>query len=146
MAKTGLRSESVIVDAGALVALLNKNDPYHKWAAGQIAALKRPFLTCEAVLSETWYLLRGSNYVREGLLEMLTDDRLRVAFDLSAQINSVIFLIQKYNDVPMSVADACLVRMSELRKDCLVFTTDSDFNIYRRHGNQNIPVISPHQI
>jgi uncharacterized protein len=107
--------------------------------------LKRPFLTCEAVLSEAWHLLRGSKYVRERPLKMLTDDRLQVAFELSTEINSVVLLMQKYEDVPMSVADACLVRMSELQKDCLVFSTDTDFNIYRRHGNQIIPVLLPPQ-
>jgi uncharacterized protein len=107
--------------------------------------LKRPFLTCEAVLSEAWHLLRGSKYVRERLLKMLMDNRLQVAFELSTEINSVVLLMQKYDDVPMSVADACLVRMSELQKDCLVFSTDTDFNIYRRHGNQIIPVLLPPQ-
>ncbi|HNG34544.1 MAG TPA: pilus assembly protein, partial [Blastocatellia bacterium] len=52
-------------------------------------------------------------------------------------------LLEKYADVPMSFADACLVRMSELYPDSAVFTLDSDFKIYRRNGRQAIPLIFP---
>jgi hypothetical protein len=64
-------------------------------------------------------------------------------FDLSAEISNVVELLRRYKNVPMSMADACLVRMSELHTDCLVFTTDTDFNVYRRHGNQIIPALLP---
>jgi predicted nucleic acid-binding protein len=52
-------------------------------------------------------------------------------------------LIDKYDDVPMSLADACLVRMSELAADPLVLTTDADFRIYRRNGRQMIACLLP---
>jgi uncharacterized protein len=48
-----------------------------------------------------------------------------------------------YDDVPMSLADACLVRMSELHSNSLVLTTDSDFNIYRKHRRQTIHLLMP---
>ena len=49
----------------------------------------------------------------------------------------------RYANVPMSVADACLVRMSELVADCTVFTLDGDFRVYRRNKRQKIPVLMP---
>ena len=52
-------------------------------------------------------------------------------------------LIQKYSDVPMSLADACLVHMTEKLAAPLVLTTDADFRIYRRHGRQIIPCLLP---
>jgi len=67
----------------------------------------------------------------------------RIDFDLSAEVDAVAQLLRRYNNVPMSVADACLVRMSELQNDCLIFSTDSDFQIYRRHGDQVIPALLP---
>ncbi len=66
-----------------------------------------------------------------------------IGLDLSAEIGAVIELLRRYSNVPMSVADACLVRMSELHTDCLIFSTDTDFNIYRRRGDQVIPTLLP---
>ena len=51
--------------------------------------------------------------------------------------------MQQYQSVPMSVADACLVRMSELDRNSSVLTLDPDFLIYRRNRSQNIPTIMP---
>jgi predicted nucleic acid-binding protein len=65
------------------------------------------------------------------------------AFDLAADLDRVLDLMQKYADVPMSLADACLVRMSETNPDPVVLTTDTDFRMYRRHGRQVVPCITP---
>jgi predicted nucleic acid-binding protein len=132
-------SRIVVLDTGPLVALLHRDDQYHDWAA----QLKPPFLTCESVLSEAHFLLRGLPIARQGLLQLLQKGLIQVAFDLGTEQDAVIALLNRYANVPMSVADACLVRLSELRSDSVTFTTDSDFNIYRRHGNQPIPIIIP---
>jgi predicted nucleic acid-binding protein len=58
-------------------------------------------------------------------------------------MNSVLKLLRKYADVPMSLADACLVRMTETFSDSMVLTTDSDFRVYRRHSRQIIPSVMP---
>ncbi len=75
------------------------------------------------------------NFLQRGLV--------KVQFDLGAEVDAVVALMQKYADVPMSLADACLVRMSEIVADPIVLTTDSDFTIYRRHGRQIIPCEMP---
>ncbi len=133
----------IIIDAGPLAALLHQDDQYHKWVRQQVALLRPPFFTCESVLSETWFLLRGLSSARQGLLKLLRDQMVQVAFDGGSEMGSVIELLDRYANVPMSFADACLVRMSELYDDSMVFTTDSDFHIYRKHGNQPIPLIIP---
>lgn len=51
--------------------------------------------------------------------------------------------MQKYTDVPMSLADACLVRMTEIHPEPMILTTDSDFDIYRRHGRRIVPCVMP---
>jgi hypothetical protein len=66
-----------------------------------------------------------------------------VAFDLDDNLDSVLRLIQKYGDVPASLADAALVRMTETVADPIVLTTDTDFRVYRRHGRQAIPCVMP---
>jgi len=55
----------------------------------------------------------------------------------------VLDLRAKYASVPMSLADACLVRLSEILPEPVVVTTDADFRIYRRHSRQVIPCLMP---
>jgi predicted nucleic acid-binding protein len=90
-------SRTALMDTGPLLALLDRRDKDHPWTVDQMARLRRPLHTCEAVVA----------------------------------------------NVPMSLADACLVRMSERVADGVVFTLDSDFRVYRRHGKQKIPLLIP---
>ncbi len=134
---------SVVLDAGPIVALLDRNDPWHTWARAQMDALTEPMLTCEAVISESAFLLENSDPGFRRLMELLRSDIVRLAFDFGDHLDAVSALMAKYHDTPMSVADACLVRMSELHDRSRVFTLDSDFKLYRRHGRQSIPLIYP---
>jgi predicted nucleic acid-binding protein len=77
------------------------------------------------------------------LRALLRNESLRLAFELDAQLNPVLDLMEKYADTPMSLVDACLVRMSETLPDPIVLTTDADFRIYRRHSRQVIPCLMP---
>ena len=67
----------------------------------------------------------------------------QIGLSLNEQSASVRHLYERYGNVPSSLADACLIRMSELHEPCQVLTIDGDFHIYRRHGRKAIPVISP---
>jgi len=132
---------SVLVDAGFLVALLSRRDRNHRWAAAQSSRLAPPWSTCEAVLSEAFHLLatRGG----PGLSGLLRRGAVISAFALSTQLEHVMTLMQKYADVPMSLADACLVRMTETLAEPVLLTTDTDFRIYRRHSRQVVPCVWP---
>jgi uncharacterized protein len=133
--------KSVLVDGGYLVALLNRNDQYGEWAAAQAARLTYPWITCEAALSEAFHLL-GRQGERQ-LAELLRRGIASPQFNLEAELQPVLKLMDKYADVPMSLADACLVRMAEICADPILVTTDSDFLIYRRHSRQIIPCLLP---
>jgi uncharacterized protein len=135
----------VFVDTGPIVALLDRRDSHHEWAKAEIAKLREPLVTCEAVLSEVFFLLsrvRGGSAVLIGLLR---DELVRVAANFSYREHWVEILdhLERYTSTPMSFADACLVRMSEIERDCFIFTTDRDFLTYRRNRRQHIPLISP---
>ena len=71
-------------------------------------------------------------------------DEQQARFDFGDELDRVLTLMQRYAGVPMSLADACLVRMSETLADPVIVTTDTDFNIYRRHGRQVIPSMTPY--
>jgi predicted nucleic acid-binding protein len=132
---------SALVDAGFVVALLSRRDAHHRWAVAQAPRFAPPWLTCDAVLSEAFHLLgtRGGH----GLSALLRRGSVVVAFDLAGDLEPVLRLMQKYASVPMSLADACLVRMSETRPDPVILTTDEDFRIYRRHSRQIVPCVIP---
>lgn len=134
-------ARNVLVDAGFLVALLSRRDFHHQWAVMQAPGHPPPWRTCEAVLSEAFHLLgaRGA----PGLGALLRRRALIAAFDLDNDVESVLKLLQKYANVPMSLADACLVRMSETLPEPIILTTDSDFRIYRRHSRQTVPCLMP---
>jgi len=100
-----------------------------------------PWTTCESALSETFHLIgRGGTTV---LGTLLRRKALAAAFDFRAEVARVLQLMERYADVPMSLADACLVRMTEILADPVLLTTDDDFRVYRRHGRQVVPVSMP---
>jgi predicted nucleic acid-binding protein len=133
----------VVLDAGPLVALIDSADSHHAWATECVSQIKDDFITCEAVISECYFLVRQNPVGIATLLAYLDEGLIRLDFNLSVHLASVTTLMRKYHDTPMSLADACLVRMSELHSNCRVFTLDSDFKRYRRHSRQAIPLIIP---
>jgi uncharacterized protein len=135
--------ENIIVDTGPIVALLMARDQYHGWAQGEWARIKPPMLTCEAVLSEAQHIVRRLGGDPLVVLEFVRRGLLDVSFRAESEIGSLIELERSYDDVPMSLADACLVRLSELSSQSRVMTTDSDFLRYRKNRRQVIPVICP---
>ena len=133
----------LLLDTGPWVALHCRNDRAHNWAKAQFARTAEPLLTCEAVVAETCFLLARSGFDPGKALELIERGIVRVDFSLHDEIAAVRRLFGRYDNVPASLADACLVRMSELYEPCSVLTLDSDFRIYRRHGRKTIPVILP---
>jgi predicted nucleic acid-binding protein len=132
---------SVLVDSGFLVALLSRREGDHRWADEQARRLPPPWMSCEAVISETSFLL-GARGTRS-LVSLLRRDTIVCTYRFADDMEAVFKLLDKYADVPMSFADACLVRMTETVNNPLLLTTDSDFRIYRRHGRQVIPCELP---
>ena len=134
---------TVIADAGVLVALLVRSDQHHAWASKEARGIAFPLHTCEAALAEAAHLLRRGGADETILAEWLERGLLRIPFALQAESAAVKVLMRDYRDVPMSLADACLVRMAELDSTARVWTTDSHFQIYRRHGREPIALVAP---
>jgi uncharacterized protein len=132
-----------LLDTGPLVALLNRADTHHAWATEQWGRIQPPLLSCEAVLSEACFLLRGRDPGPQAVLEAVRRGAVQIAFRLTDHVSRVEQLVRKYSRVPMSLADACLVCLAELQPESTVFTIDRDFRIYRKHGRTVIPVLMP---
>ena len=133
----------VLIDTGPLVAMMDTRDPHHAWAVTQLGRIAPPLLTCEAVLAEYFHLLRCSDKAMDSLRKLLTRGVLEVSFGLAGEEDALCRLLRRYADVPMSFADACLVRMSELHGTARVFTLDSNFRAYRRNSRNVIPLLMP---
>lgn len=138
-------SAAVLLDTGPLVSFLANESEYAAWVHEQWDRLPPPMLTCEAVLTEAAFILKREGADSDALFELLQRNIIRVAMRMDEEQTDLRALMRRYRDRPMSLADACLVRLSELHRDCTVFTLDSDFRIYRRHGNKVIPVLMPEE-
>jgi predicted nucleic acid-binding protein len=133
----------VVVDTGPLIAHYCESDQYHGWVREQMNRLPVPLITCEPVLTETAFLLARSNVDPVRIVQAVHSGYLQVEFQISHEASSLDVLMTRYADTPMSLADACLVRLSELHKRCRVFTLDRHFQHYRRYGRSIIPLLSP---
>ena len=135
--------ESVLLDTGPLVAWLCRGDRWHRWAVQTFATISPPLVTCEPVLTEACFL-----YAREGgdpgrLLRAVAAGHIRVGLAVEQEAEAISALLEKYADAPMSLADACLGRLSELQRDSRVLTLDRHFARYRRLGRSLIPLLCP---
>jgi predicted nucleic acid-binding protein len=135
--------ETVILDAGPIVAYFDANEQHHEWCVLQFESLRPPLLSCESVIAEAVYLIEARDGDSSSLFRFLREKIIQLPFQLEREIETVIELRRRYADLPMDLADACLVCMTEKYRNSRVFTLDSDFRVYRRHARQVIPLLFP---
>jgi uncharacterized protein len=138
-----VKERVVLLETGPLVSFLADGLVHHAWAVEQWKQLRPPVLTCEAVLTEAAILLKREGRDSDVLFALLERGIIRVGLTVEGQRADLRALMRRYRNRPMSLADACLVRLSEIHGAAEVFTLDGDFGIYRRHGNKVIPVRMP---
>jgi predicted nucleic acid-binding protein len=136
-------AKTVLIDSGVIFAALYRRDQHHAWAKSHFEAFTAPLLSCEAVFSETFFLLDRVGVSVDLLCEILDRRIITTGFALEEHLAEATGLMRRYRDMPMSLADACLVRMAELYNDSVLFTTNRDFETYRKNGRQMIPLIRP---
>jgi uncharacterized protein len=130
-----------IVDTGPLVAFFDRLERHHLWTAARVAELDAPLLVCEPVLTETIYVLARFPVAQDALFDLLRNGAIKLAFRLEEHVGAINRLLRKYRDTPVSLADACVVRMTEVHENHSVFTLDSDFTFYRKHGRDPITLL-----
>lgn len=119
------------------MVMLNRNHPQHAWAKAQLKGIES-LITCESVLSEAFYLSQKVFGAAEAIREMLTEGILTAPFHLEDEVAAVAVLLEKYRDLPISLADACLVRMAERNPRLPILTMDSHFGIYRTSSGKTL--------
>ena len=135
--------ETLLTDSGPIIALLDSSDQHHGWAVEQFSHLTGALVTSEGAITEATHLLLDAGVKPWGVLELLDRQIITIQFDLESNLDRVLSLMKKYADTPMDFVDACLVVMTEAKRDCRLITLDSDFRIYRRFERQSIPLITP---
>src|ERR1700761_924911 len=130
-----------IADTGPLVAFFDRTERHHSWAVQRVEQIEAPLLVCEPVLAEAMFLLGQYARAIDVLFELLQNGALHIGFHVDTNVGAVRTLMRKYRDTPMSLADACIVRMAEIYESHDVLTLDSDFTIYRKHGRVPLKLI-----
>jgi len=97
-----------ILDAGPLIAALNRRDAHHRWARETLKSLGPPFFSCPETIAEAAAMTGEPT----AIVEMIQAGEIILVFDLSSQTASVLSLLRKYRDREMDLADACIVRMA----------------------------------
>jgi predicted nucleic acid-binding protein len=132
-----------IVDTGPLVAFFDRSERHPRWVAERIEELDAPLLVCEPVLTEAIHLLGHYSRAQDALFQLLQNGALNIAFQIDEHVGALRKLLQKYRDTPMSLADACVVRMAEIHERHAVLTLDSDFLVYRKNSRMALTLIHP---
>jgi len=135
--------QRIIVDTGPLVAFFSRRDEYHTWVLQQLSILKGTHVTTESVISECLYLLDYSAPVINALHEMIKTKQLIISCAPSNDFSVVMKLIQKYQGLPASVADASLLYVYNSTKHAKILTLDFDFLIYRAKNGKPPTLIAP---
>lgn len=131
----------VVIDSTPLVAFLEEAEPKHDEVCRILAAIPSPLLTVEPVLTETAHLVRRRPHGIAAVVGLVREGLLSVPMRLQDEASAIEKLVRTYESVPMSLADAALVRLMELTPKARLFTFDSDFKIYRLHGRRSVPLL-----
>jgi len=132
----------LLIDTGPLVAYFDRADAHHDWAVAALSSHVGRIVTCQPVLAEAWHLLGRANNGRDALLRLIEEKLLGVELNLLHEVGDIRRLIRRYANIPMSLTDACMVRLAEAHR-APVCTLDSDFRVYRLSDKSAIDVVSP---
>jgi len=133
----------VLVDSSFLIALYDQSDFDHTRCLRAYESLDRPLVTCEAVITESVYMLRYVGGAAEALLASIECGAMEIGFRLSEAAGSIHSIMKKYSDTPADFADACLVQMADALETGDILTLDSDFVHYRWRRNRHFHMLIP---
>ena len=131
----------VLLDTGVIVALLDRSESFHKTCARTVREVEAPLVTCEAVITESCYLLRNLSGAPEAVIENIAAGIFQVPFQLSRDTAGVKQVLRKYKDRKIDLADACLIRLADQFGTADILTLDQDFAIYRWGKNKPFRVL-----
>lgn len=131
-----------LIDTGAILALLDRTDRWHRVCVDTFQQLRLPLVTSEAVLTELFHLVGDTRREVETAWEFLRSGAIRLAIIEDSELPEVQSLMSRYWDRPMDFADATLVYLARREGLSTAFTVDqADFNTYRIEGRKRFRVL-----
>jgi predicted nucleic acid-binding protein len=127
---------AVLLDTGCIVALLDRSEEHHEQCVEVVSAIQEQLITCEAVIAESCYLLRGIHGAAAAVVENASTGIFQIPYFVKDRGPQIVKLLKKYSNVPMDFADACLVDMATEFQTGRILTLDRDFKIYRWAKNR----------
>ena len=131
----------VLLDTGVIVALLDRSESFHRTCAQTVREVEAPLVTCEAVITESCYLLRNLSGASGAVIENIAAGIFQLPFQLSRDTAGVKQILRKYKDRKIDLADACLIRLADEFGTADILTLDRDFAIYRWGKNKPFRVL-----
>jgi uncharacterized protein len=131
----------ILLDSGVIVALLDRNERLHNRCATVVTRINRPLVTCEPVIAESCHLLRGAWGAPQAVLENVLGGVFLVPFQLSPCVSAVRNIMRKYAELPIDLADACLICLAEQLHTGDILTLDRDFQFYRWSRNRSFEML-----
>jgi predicted nucleic acid-binding protein len=126
----------VLLDTGFIVALLDRSERFHEACVRTVREVAAPLITCEAVITESCYLLRNLSGAPEAVIENIAAGIFQVPLQLLQETAGVKQVLRKYRDGKIDLADACLIRLADRFGTADILTLDPDFEIYRWGKNR----------
>ena len=123
--------KNTLIDAGPIIALFNKNDKYHKKILNFLKEYNGILTTSWPVITEVSHMLAYNVETQIDLMKWINRGGIKIEQIEIEDIQRIIELSEKYSDIPMDLADACLVVLSERLKIKEIITIDTDYYIYR---------------
>jgi predicted nucleic acid-binding protein len=137
--------KSVLLDSSVVVALLDTRERFHERCVRVLEELEEPLATCEAVISESCFLLKKIPKASDRILANVEEGIFEIPFQLTRSTASIHAILRKYHDLPVSFADACLVQMADELDTGDILTLDSDFRHYRWRRNRSFHLLIPQE-
>jgi hypothetical protein len=128
--------KNILIDAGPLIALFDRSDKYHLKAISFLKSLERGLITTWPVITETSHMLSFSTKAQANFLEWIERGGLKIYEMEHDHISRLSELTKKYDDVPMDLADASLIVVSEVKGIHQIASIESDFYIFRDVRNK----------
>jgi len=135
---------SALIDTGGILALLDRDDRWHRACVEAFHGLRLPLLTSEAVLTELFHLVGDHRRQVEAAWAFVGSGAVTIGSITDADLPALEVLMRRYGDRPMDFADATLVHLAHRESLSLILTVDhNDFETYRIHGRRGFRVVPP---
>ena len=128
--------KAILLDTGAIVALLDRSEKFHRQCAEVVRKLDAPLITCEAVMAGSCYLVRNLPGAPEAIIANAAEGIFQIPFQLSREAVAVRTILRKYQHRAIDLADACLIHLANEFETGDVLTLDKDFEMYRWGRNR----------